>query len=166
MSLAPFGLNLFWSTNILMPVTNSNKNENWWIINSFISINLIFLSSYCAVEKWCHVASAHQCLHHVGSLQSEALDRLEHIQDALCLHPLQDRAQCTECARPASTSATHTNTHIETLKNQLNYAKVTYQSLISLSSCYWHTAGSHPTGSYRFNGKPTKYWSGHVWLHC
>lgn len=44
----------------------------------------------------------HQCLHHVGPLQSETLDCLEYIQDALCLHPLQDRTQRTE--GPCSTS--------------------------------------------------------------
>lgn len=47
----------------------------------------------------------HQCLHHVGPLQSETLDCLEHIQDALRLHPLQDRTQRTEGPCPTSTSA-------------------------------------------------------------
>lgn len=44
----------------------------------------------------------------MGSLQSEALHSLEYIQDALCLHPLQDRTQRTEGPRPASTSTAHT----------------------------------------------------------
>lgn len=46
--------------------------------------------------------SPHQCLHHVGPLQSETLDCLKYIQDALCLHPLQDCTQRTE--GPCSTS--------------------------------------------------------------
>lgn len=54
--------------------------------------------------------SPHQCLHHVGSLQSEALDRLEDVQDALSLHPLQDCTQCAECPCPASASTVNTHT--------------------------------------------------------
>lgn len=58
--------------------------------------------------------ASHQCLHHVGSLQSEALDCLEDVQDALCLHPLQDCTQCTESPCPASTSTAHTKCKLYT----------------------------------------------------
>lgn len=49
----------------------------------------------------------------MGSLQSEALDCLEHVQDALCLHPLQDCTQCTEGPRPASSSTERTHAHTQ-----------------------------------------------------
>lgn len=50
----------------------------------------------------------YQCLHHVGSLQSEALYGLEDIQDAFGLHPLQNCTQRTESASTASASTANT----------------------------------------------------------
>lgn len=71
----------------------------------------------------------YQCLHHVGSLQSEALHCLEDIQDAFCLHPLQNCTQCAESPRSASTSTVNTHTHTDTA------ATVNFSTLAAISCC-------------------------------
>lgn len=65
----------------------------WWVTRE---------PCYCLGRWKQHHRKPHQCLHHVGPLQPETLDCLEYIEDALRLHPLQDRTQRTE--GPCSTS--------------------------------------------------------------
>jgi len=53
-------------------------------------------------------------LDHGGSLSTEHLDRLEHVDDALISHSLEDDTQSDENASPTDTSASHTHTHTHT----------------------------------------------------
>lgn len=71
---------------------------------------------------------SHQCLHHVWSLQSEALHCLEDIQDAFCLHPLQDCTQCTEGPCAPSTGTVKSRHIKENLINVNIFSAVNMQN--------------------------------------
>lgn len=69
-------------------------------------MDLLFTKTLKCLDRWKqHRKRPHQCLHHVGPLQSETLDSLKNIQDTLCLHPFQDRTQRAEGPRSASSGA-------------------------------------------------------------